>query len=263
MSSFPCWQRPGPSLLAEHFTTEPPCPSLFLLGTMHHDPEGFGRLRRFLDRFDPQLVCVELSPYGLFFRRRFGRALHEILRANLREAARRGGLAYRSALVHPQIISIRRQISLPFEYRAARAYADARRSRLILADWSLFSRRCIEDWPELLAVDNLVQLLRTPSAFPPPAYAYAEAASRIHAPPEPPSLSPDEEDAFRIERESRMARLIERVCRRYAGRPILYVGGWWHLRAGGPWPALRALLHVDASRCFLLDRLPSLIEPAA
>ena len=263
MSSFPRWSRTSPFPLHELLSPEPSFPNLFLLGTLHHDPKGFGRLRRFLDRFEPELVCVEFSPYGWTFRKRFGRALRETLRENLQEAATRSGQSYHSASVHPQIISIRRQIGLPFEYLAARSHAAAHKARLILVDWSPFSRRCIETWPELLTVDNLFQLLQTPAVSPRRAYAYAEAASQIYAQLEPPaaspSRSPDPEDALWRDREEHMARLVRCMCLRYSGERILYVGGWWHLRADGPWPSLRTLLHVDASRCFLLDRLPEFL----
>ena len=92
---------------------------LILVGGVHGDRHGFRRTLHFLETFQPDLVMVELSPFGKAFRDRNRRTLQQTFAHNLLLAARHVHLSLREALLHPEIKVIRRQLALPFEYRAA------------------------------------------------------------------------------------------------------------------------------------------------
>lgn len=136
---------------------------LILLGTVHNDPQGFKRLREFLEREKPDCILVELSPYALRYRLRHQRYLHKTLTRNLRSAAAESNVPLIEAFQHPEVAAIRRQISLPMEYRAAASYAQTGLSGVFPVDYSLFSRKWIATWPELLSPRNLCILLTQPS----------------------------------------------------------------------------------------------------
>jgi len=231
---------------------------LLLLGTVHGDPDGLARARRFLDSHQPDLVLVELSPFGLSFRRRHQGRLQRTLARNLREAASRSCLSFRQALKHSEIRSIRRQLALPFEFRAAASYAGKSPSRLLLVDSSTFSRTCIESWPELISTENLVHLLATPGDAPGDRDTYRLAARRIEGGTFAAVLrmleAGREVDSRWEERERFMAEQIRAALDVFRPRLAIYLGGWWHLTSGGGIATLRDLLETPFSCCHLLGR---------
>lgn len=243
---------------------EPPGPlpansTLILLGTVHGDPRGFARCLHSLQFLRPDLIFVELSPFARSFREDNASALHGVLFDNLRAAARKCLMPLRDALTHPEINAVRRQISLPFEYRAARRFSRATGSTLLLVDQSPFSRKMIERWPELLAAENLASLLALPrDARPAISRMYDSAARIIRAGGVPPAdlaeTGGDEPDRLWEERERYLAGELLSLMRRHCPSKPVYLGGWRHLCTGGSFPSLRELLQIDLARCVLLDR---------
>ncbi len=126
-----------------------------LMGTVHGDPRGFQRLRHFLQRFQPDLILVEMSPFAWTFRKTHRRALHRTLNENIRQAAIPMGWNWQRALRHPQMQAIRRQIAMPFEFRASYRYARAHSKWLLLIDRSDFSVPLLACWSDLLSATNL------------------------------------------------------------------------------------------------------------
>jgi len=232
---------------------------LILAGVVHGDDRGFVRAIRFLYSFQPDLILVELSPYAKAFRDGKRRTLQQTLNRNLRATAEACGLSYREALTHPEIKAIRRQLSLPPEYRAARRFSQATGSRLFLVDYSPFSRKLIALWPELLAGENLASLLSLPrDARPEVQRLYERAARSIRGESPSPAGLPhnDDSETDRLweKRERHLANAIRSLLRRHRPSMAVYLGGWRHLCAGGSIPSLRELLNINVSRCALLDR---------
>lgn len=229
------------------------------MGSVHGDERGFERTLRLLGSLQPDLVLVELSPYGKAFRNRQHHTLQRTLNHNLSLAANLTSLTFRQALRHPEIKAIRRQLALPFEYRAARRYSPATVSALALVDSSRFSRKMIESWQELLSVSNLASLLTLPEdGRLSPEESYERAARTIReVHPWLQHLSGNDSsgaDPLWEERERYMAGRIRRVWEKSASRKVVYLGGWQHLVANGPFPTLRDLLGIDLKSCYLLDR---------
>jgi len=228
------------------------------MGTVHHDAKGYARLRAFLGTFRPDLILLELSPYAWMFRKRFQVSFQRRLETNLARAVAVSGMDPRQARKHSMVTAIRRQIALPFEYRAASAHAVGTGASLILVDYSGFSRKWIESWPEMISAENLRGLLCLPSTLDSidRVYRTAERCIATNQPPVPGiTVCASDVDLWQ-ERECRMARKI--VAALYARRPArpLYLGGWWHLTRDSRITTLRELLGAESSRCMLLDRGP-------
>lgn len=229
------------------------------MGSVHGDERGFRHTVGFLYSFQPDLVLVELSPYGKVFRERHQRALQQKLKENLAIATGNTNLTFREALTHPEIKAIRRQLALPFEHRAARRFCQNTGSPLVLVDYSPFSRRMIRHWPELLSSGNLSSLLTLPEGNrPAPATTYELAARTIRE--EHPWLvnclesHSSDPDSLWQKRERFMAARIGSALKRFRPRRAVYLGGWQHLTIGGSFPSLRELLGLEHASCCLLDR---------
>jgi len=238
---------------------------LILVGTVHHDPAGFRRVRGFLLKYRPEMVLVEISPYSLAYRREHHRTLGRILAANLEAAAAKAGGQLRGAARHPRIAAVRRQIRLPFEYRAAEVFSNETGAHLCAVDDSKFSHRWIETWSELISVENLEVLLSLPETDQSPARAYAEAARRIRdeGPATLQELSEwsDEDERLWRERECFLAANIVSAIEGARPERAVYLGGWQRLTLGGRFPSLRTLLGLNDSQCLLLDRAEASIPP--
>ncbi|MFP5213843.1 MAG: hypothetical protein ACLGPL_10740 [Acidobacteriota bacterium] len=230
-----------------------PLSQLILVGTVHDDPEGFQRARRLLLTHRPDLLFVELSPYGWFFRKRHQGEMCRLLSRNLKAAASRLTIPLREVFRHSSVRAIRGQIALPYEYRAARRIMDM--TRVVLTDYSPFSRKWIETWPELISTDNLVALLSQPDDR--PSASYRQAAHLIErgtcAIAHEIRIVQGENRLLWERREEHMARKILALLR--ARRPIrpLFLGGWWHLTRGEWFMTLRDRLNIGPERCRLLD----------
>lgn len=231
---------------------------LLLVGTVHHDHAGFRRARSLLLKVRPEIVLVEISPYSLAYRTEHQRELRRTLDFNLEAAAAKAGVHPAQARSHPQIAAVRRQLELPFEYRAADAFSRETGAELHAVDDCSFSRRWIATWSELVAAENLAILLTLPRTTTTAFHAYKEARRRIGGQISPTVRglkwwNPDDEKLWR-ERERFLAeRVVETL---EPSRPVkaLYLGGWQRLVPGGSFPSLRELLGLDPSRCLLLDR---------
>ena len=229
---------------------------LRLVGTVHGDPGGFKELKKLLESLKPDLIFVELSPFAWAFRKRHQVCFQKTLHNNLMRAAQRLHLPFRDALRHPHITAIRRQISLPFEYRAASSYALAHKAHLFPVDDSLFSQEWIRSWPELVSVENLSVLLRSSLSIPPMEEAYRSASSQIRNKKGTslwslPGRSGQEKEMWE-KRERHMASQIEKTLFALHSAEAVYVGGWWHLTSNETLPTLRDLLGIGSPRCILL-----------
>ena len=98
---------------------EPSSLSLVMVGTVHRDPKGFGKLLRILEREAPNFITVEISPYALEFRAKQASHFRAILRENLKKIQREEGGSYRRFLSHGEIQGIFLLLKVPFEWRAA------------------------------------------------------------------------------------------------------------------------------------------------
>jgi len=232
---------------------------LTLVGTVHADRHGFARTLCLLRSLGPDLIFVELSPYGKSFRSSNQVDMQRILGRNLRVAAKKCGLLFKHALTHPEIKAIQRQIVLPFEYRAAWRYSRASGTEVLLVDFSSFSRKMISSWPEMLSSENLATLLSLPRDSRLAITRVYDLAARGIRGESPTIVCTAETGGAEIDplwkkRECHMAGAIRSTLRNRRPKKPVYLGGWQHLTVGGRFPSLRELLMIDLRQCYLLDR---------
>jgi len=231
---------------------------LILVGVDHGDPEGFRRTRELLSRLKPDLVLIELSPFGRSLRVRLQQTLLRTLGANVSRACCELRLRSREAHRHPEISRIRRQIALPFEYRAARRYCGSRDSRMLLCDASDFSRHWIASWPAMISLANVRSLLMDQGSGrrhnSRNGYGMASRALAAESTEEWlwNRVLEKRWDSWWDRREQHLAKTVWAAL--HALRPLnpLYLGGWLHLLRGQDRPTLRGLLNIPRHRCMLL-----------
>jgi hypothetical protein len=224
--------------------------SLTLIGTVHGDPQGYERARALLDTLKPDLVTVEISPFSLRYRQRYGPAWQRQLTLALGELP---GDAAR----HVAIQRLTAQVALPFEVKAAREYHRRFGVPWRPLDLDFLSRRHLPRYgPELLNPANLKALLTTPDASL-GEYVVREFRRARLALARPPRrlFSPGVSETLRRERFIGR-RLRQLVCRHHR---VVHLGGWEHLVDWQDSPGLwRALADLSPGRALLdeADRLP-------
>jgi hypothetical protein len=227
---------------------------LILLGTVHTDRLGFARTWAFLREYKPDLVLLELSPFGLQYRKEHARVLRRTFFANLRRVAENFRIDFTSALMNSHITGIIIQIGLPFEYRASVAYTKHSGTKIVLVDDSEFSREWTNTWSELISPENLATLLQLETEVIPAPLYYERAASGI-AGESVHSVMPGGVNLRPWQRrEDYIAAQILSALKTNAPRRPVYIGGWRHLISGGELKTIRDILSLEASSCLLLDR---------
>jgi hypothetical protein len=231
---------------------EPSSTSLVMVGTVHRDPKGFGKLLRILEREAPNFITVEISPYALEFRRKQASHFRAILRENLKKIQQEDGeWSYRRLLSYGEIRGIFLLLKVPFEWRAAKGFADKCRIGIRAIDLSAFSEEKLARISELIHPDNLRALLRSPQ---PPSEnqvgrQYKRARSLWGSTAATGSFSEEVQ-----EREKQMAGEIRGLMAEGGKRKILHIGGWEHLLPASPGKSLyERLVDLEPRRLLLTD----------
>jgi hypothetical protein len=228
---------------------------LLLIGTVHRDPDGSVKLRKLLAEKRPVAVAVEISPYGLFYRRRNGRRLLRRLMRTVKRLAEDLQVSWQR---WGQINAIRTQIQLPFEYRIALSYCRDTGAKLSCVDSSLWSKRWIEHhWYHVLSRENLKALLaerpKDEEEEVNRDYKMAALLLRPQAQPFVPVFAKMwSADLHWQQRETALARLLEKFYATVEKGRLAYVGGWQHLlgpNAGGT--LYERLEHLQPRRVLL------------
>ena len=221
-----------------------PAPNLILIGTVHGDPEGYERVKRLLERLQPNVVTVEISRFSVRYRGAWGgrwrKLLHEAL-ASLPPGA----------AAHPAIQRVAAQIALPFEYRAARDFCKWNGAKCLPLDLGGLSRRHLPRYGrEFLSPENLKALLGN-EAEPLEYYVASEfrrARSALERAPWRPPLPGSRET---LRRERFLAQRLKRLLLK-DGR-IVHLGGWEHLIPWGDGDGLRPWLAEQKPYIMLAD----------
>lgn len=228
---------------------------LTLVGTVHRAREHVA-LRNLLTELRPDLITLEMSPFALAYRRQQGRRLRRRLGILLGHLADEGGRDRCALARHPEIVGIRRLLALPFEYRAASAYAREFSIPLELIDSSDISARklrLIES--ELLTLENLRLLISLPPAPTSDREGIAAARAFVLG-----SRDPAVRLAFLArrrgeeeigERDRQLAAEIRQ--RLLPDRHLVHIAGWVHLVEDPQGETLYSLLAELSPRRIILD----------
>jgi hypothetical protein len=231
---------------------------LLLIGVVHRDPQGAVRLGKLLAEECPVSLAVEISPYGLFYRRKNSRHLRRNLRRRAKRLAGKLEVSWRD---WGQINALEIQLAVPFEYRMAQKYCRDTGAALACIDSSLWSKGWInEHWQQLLSRENLEVLLKCPPA------TLAEEVEReykmaAHL------MNKQEQflasafirvwsaDPLWQQREMELAQALGETYARVQEGRVTYVGGWQHLlRPNSGGTLYDRLKHLQPRRILLSSR---------
>ena len=233
---------------------------LVLVGTVHHDPRGYDKLLRVLADVRPDIITLELSPYGRGFRTRHSRKLTQRILSRIPGAAGREnpapGTESRDHLP-ATLEQLLATIAFPFKYRAVRDYAATRSVPFYCIDLSHVSRRkmCMLK-AEALTGRNIKMLLALPDKELQDSvtmcYKRAAAVWREHQGCQRlPYLAAD---PSAVERDEHMSRRLRNLCKQLPKKTIVHIAGWEHCaNSDGP-SNLYGLLRDLCPQRILLDR---------
>ena len=228
-------------------------PFLILVGTVHGDPAGYGRAWRLLERLQPQLITVEISPFSLRYRSRHEWRWQRWLERALAELppGARGHLAIRR---------LKAQVEMPFEVRAARDWGRAKGVQWRALDLGDLARRELPRYEtELFSVDNLRGLLGTEDGFLEDWVAGEYHRARAAWRRAPWRLHHHEVEAR--PREVFQARRLRNLAARSVR--IVHLGGWEHLAPWRDGSGLTAALADLRPLALLLEDAEGLPQAAA
>ena len=205
---------------------------LLLIGGVHRDPQGAVKLGKLLAEERPVSLAVEISPYGLSYRRKNSRPLRRNLIRRAKRLADKLKVSWRE---WGQINALEMQLAVPFEYRMAQKYCRDTGAALACIDSSLWSKGWIhEHWQRMLSSENLEVLLEcSPVTLVDEVEREYKIAAHL--------LNKQEQSlasAFtRVwsaaplwqQREIELAQALEETYAGVQEGRVAYVGGWQHL----------------------------------
>lgn len=232
--------------------------TLTLIGTVHRDSRGEGRLKQLLERLAPGQLTLEMSPWALHYRQNHSRIQLLRLERILERLSADLGLAPSSLRERPAIAGIRRLLELPFEYRAAAAHAARERIPLSLVDLSEISAiklKKVES--DLITYRNIKVLINLSEEDERGDESYQLARALVlEEPPESFRRSFLEGRRGKEgigDRDRNMAREIRRLLEARPGGRLVHIGGWVHLVEDDGGETLYSLLRDLEPRRLLLD----------
>jgi len=128
--------------------------SLTIVGTVHLDPAGYGRLLHALAAIGPDLVTVDVSRFAVEFRRSRGPAFLDRI-SRFRRA---------DGTLPPALEAVAAQLAVPYELRAAEDWCRASSALLTQVGNDDESRALLECFEtELMSSENLARLAAEPA----------------------------------------------------------------------------------------------------
>lgn len=191
----------------------------FMLGIIHGDARNDTVVKKWMDDVRPDVITLELSPYGLAFRQEKGRAYMKRIDAICRKLQSEG-----YSCTSDDLRSFYSYVSVPREFEIARDYCAVNGSDLYLVDMGLFSYMKLKKIDELISEENIRKNLIEDSGGRPngqKVLAGLYFRSGVSA------FQYTDEMALR---DRFMSRRITVLMRRFIGKRILHITGWQHLK---------------------------------
>jgi len=191
---------------------------LFLLGVIHRDEDGPALLKDWLARIKPDVVTVELSHYGLRFRRELGEEYKRRVGEIVTQLNENGEKYNEEALA-----SLFAYVNTPYEFDVVSAYAAEQGIPFSLIDMDFFSYvklRAIED---LFSEENIEKVLTRTEG---PNGNQEKAAARLYF-EKGIKIVPYDREMY--VRDRYMIAKIKDLMKNNPNRRLLHVCGWHHL----------------------------------
>jgi hypothetical protein len=192
---------------------------LFLLGVIHRDENGPALLKDWLARIKPDVVTIELSHYGLRFRRELGEEYKRRIEQVVSQLRGKGEPLNKDGLT-----SLLTYVNTPYEFDVVSEYAAEQGIPFSLIDMDFFSYvklRAIED---LFSEENIEKVLtRTEEG---PNGNQEKAAARLYF-EKGIKIVPYDREMY--VRDRYMTARINDLMKNNPNRRLLHVCGWQHL----------------------------------
>jgi len=241
---------------------------LFLIGTVHHDPRGYEKLYALLSALKPDLITLELSPYGRGFRTKHRNKLSRKLLSVYKKAraiVSQHDVSSERGLPPSPVQALRYTINYPFEFLAARDYAHACRVPFYCIDLSHVSRqKMLILKREALSINNINMLLTLPDKNLQESVDLCyKKAQNIWQADNVGKKAAVTQHAFDMEREKHMSRRIMNLSRRHPDKKLVHIGGWEHFTENAGCTTMYELLRdLAPERVLLTDDLCGAIPSA-
>lgn len=148
---------------------------LTLIGVVHRDPMGEGRVLPLLDQITCDFLSLEVSEYALSWRLKNGTRLLGKLAGIVRGIEKQNGNVGDSLLSHGQIRGLMETLTIPFEVRAAMRYQQMSGANYHLLDDSKVSRSLLEPIEsEMITDQNIARLCLSED------FHYQESIERLY-----------------------------------------------------------------------------------
>ena len=232
---------------------------LFLIGTVHHDPRGYKKLYAQLSALKPDLITLELSPYGRGFRTKNHKRLSRRLLSLYKKAFGvnpHHDVSPESVLLPSPVQSLVYTLNYPFEFLAARDYAHSCRVPFYCIDLSHVSRQMMHMLKrETLSINNISMLLTLPyknlQESVDLCYKKAQYIWDAKACMEKAAVM---QHAADMKREKHMSRRIKNLVKRHPDKKLVHIGGWEHFtRDAGCTTMYELLRGLSPERMLLTD----------
>jgi hypothetical protein len=148
------------------------------------------------------------------------------LRENLQKIGREKGRPLREIISRSSVLEIFLALREPYEWRAAKDYAERHGIALGDIDLSCYAKDKLSHLTELISLENVRALLHLPS-FDLPRQVESQYARAKFLFVHPPATWPTSEEV--MNREAHMAEKIRGFARQKNEGKALHIGGWEHL----------------------------------
>ena len=193
--------------------------SLFcMLGVMHRDKSNREVVYEWLNKMGPDVVTVELSLYGLSFRKRMGPLLKRRVESFLEQKGNVGRKA---------LSGLTTFIDLPGEYEAALHYCDEHEAPLYLVDMDYFSSLKLRHVEELFSEENMQRLVETDESG---KEGYEKVMAKLFFES---GVEADRYTQEMLVRDRYMSHRIEVLMRHRRDKKFVHITGWQHMK--DPW----------------------------
>ena len=205
------------SIVVRIFETFPQ-KQFFMLGIIHQDSRNDEVISNWLENVRPGVVTLELSPYGLAFRREKGRQYLGRL-AEISVGLRMEGYECSPS----DLASFCSYVSFPREFVVAFEYCGKNQGHLYPIDMDFFSYMKLRKIDELICAENIEKSL---SGRQESAASTQRVLADIFFESGVVAFSYDEEMALR---DSFMCNRISTLMKRFSDKRFLHITGWQHL----------------------------------
>jgi hypothetical protein len=233
---------------------------LYLIGTVHHDPRGYKKLHALLSALKPELITLELSPYGRGFRTKQRTKLSRKLLSLYKKACAvvsQHSILSDSGMLPPSVAALLCTINYPFEFLAARDYAHAYKVPFYCIDLSHVSRQKMLMLKQAaISNNNITVLLTLPekSLQESVDLCYKKAQNIWYADNCGQKAAVAQQADAAVEREKHMSRRIKNLVKRHPDKKLVHIGGWEHFTGDAGCTTMYELLRgLSPERILLTD----------